>query len=211
MAINENLIEVNQNIYRALEELGPYAQINPRIEYYIKMLGMMHSAGEDLISELPDAMAELSNIPCSFSDLLDDVNLIVSKSEGVVGVGAIRKEHGFDFTKAVTYKDNNFTSALLKVYACYASDSPIECCVGESIQVDGKKFTSLACSDLVQGKDPRIRIYEKEAQKAETVLYLDKANLSVSDVCDIWFDPFIGKVDIKWCKPFNGSVLLEIL
>lgn len=97
------------------DSLEEFDALHPEIQFLSKMLILVQGMGMSLQEKVGDILSELSEIPDSFSDILEDVNLTVSSKDGVVTVNLIScipESQG----QVISFADTNFVVALLKAY-----------------------------------------------------------------------------------------------
>lgn len=113
--LKSTLSYIQRTLSSGIESLDDFRALNPDLELYYKLLSMVQGMGMEMEDKSDSVLGELSSIPDSFSQILDDVNLTVSSKDEVVTVtliSCVPETQGQSFS----FSDSNFVIALLKAF-----------------------------------------------------------------------------------------------
>lgn len=118
-SLDQSLKETNQSLLDALDVLGQYRNLNPKLEMLMGLIGMVHSISSNLN---PDILSEVSSLPDNYASVLDGVNLTIGKYENMINIHVYPTDP--DLFDAFVVSDESFTSALMRVYSSLKGDDP---------------------------------------------------------------------------------------
>tara|TARA_B100000214_G_scaffold289489_1_gene219139 strand:- start:50376 stop:50750 length:375 start_codon:yes stop_codon:yes gene_type:complete len=118
-SLDQSLKETNQSLLEALDVLGQYKNLNPKLEMLVGLIGMIYGISSNLN---PDVLSELSSLPDNYSSVLDGVNLTVGKYGNLINIHVYPTDP--DLFDAFVISDESFTSALMQVYSNLKGDDP---------------------------------------------------------------------------------------
>ncbi|SBV38279.1 hypothetical protein BN7874_110 [Phage NCTB] len=121
--LKQALRAINCDLDKSLGTLSNYRALSPKIELFVGLMGMLQGMATELSDSASDILTELSQLPDNFSEVLNHVNLTVSKNKDIVSITYVPKEDGLSMEHSATVSDTNFVCAMLKVYSRIIGDT----------------------------------------------------------------------------------------
>lgn len=206
---NNDLHDLLADVCESLEDcqidIQQYAALHPELRFLSKLLILVQSVGTELHDKVDDILSELSEIPDSFSEILDNVNLVATSTDGIVTVSLVPCGH--EAGHAASFTDTSFIGALLKAYS-YVKESalsrPRYCLIKLTSTVAHLGAEYALQLVPVEGLALHLedRIGFKEEYQVETL----KSGFVCNSFTVVSLED--GILRIKWNIPFTGTLTL---
>jgi hypothetical protein len=197
------LAKCSQSLNENLDSLEEYKSLDPRIDLFFRCVGMLSTLGSELENSVDDLLSELSGMPDNFTEILNDVNLLIRSSNGIVVISASEKDK-YPPEEILQVKDTNFVAALLKIYDGVRSDT-----LGRKVHFSARisGILSEQGSSMTFNKIPGCSL---ELDDSNTIVEFNLDTVGIGQtfngICEIQATSSEAFLHIKWLKPFVGRV-----